>query len=353
MNIKERLKDLADRYAQYKDTILTEEATKHALVLPFIKILGYDIHNPCEVVPEFIADVGIKKGEKVDYAIMDGNTTPILLIEVKCCGESLDNYSNSYSQLFRYFTATKAKIAVLTNGYEYRFYSDIDKSNILDKEPFFTFYVNDFQDENIAVLEHFAKNSFDASIAEQLKYEDKVAGYISGQSINPSEDFITFIARNALGKNYYEVDKMKIREAIKKTLLPSTSHSTIAEDTITVTLEDNPKTVTNHALISFTFDGKIYKQESYRGMLIEVIKLLDKIKPGKLEELLHAENWPQAYKLSKTPDNLRYVTQIKDNMFIRINISASDVLRAIKRFFKEFDVPQSMFSVLISSDTWQ
>lgn len=119
MTIKEQLRELAKKYARYKDVIQNEETTKHVLILPFLKVLGYDASNPFEVVPEFVADVGIRRGEKVDYAVMNADS-PILLIEVKSCGENLDN--NGFTQLFRYFSVTKAKIAVLTNGREYRFY---------------------------------------------------------------------------------------------------------------------------------------------------------------------------------------------------------------------------------------
>ena len=60
----------------------TEEATKSALVLPFIQMLGYEIFDPTEVVPEYTADVGTKKGENVDYALMQ-NGKPAVLVECK------------------------------------------------------------------------------------------------------------------------------------------------------------------------------------------------------------------------------------------------------------------------------
>lgn len=343
MTIKEQLRELAKRYAQYRKVILTEEATKHVLVLPFLRVLGYDDSNPFEVVPEFIADVGIRRGEKVDYAILDAGN-PILLLEVKCCGVSLDN--NGFTQLFRYFSVTKAKIAVLTNGHEYRFYSDTDKSNILDDKPFFIFRIDDFRDADVEILEHFAKASFDAEIAERLRYEVKIADYFSMQLINPSQEFIVFIAQNALCKIYSEADKVKIGDAIKKTLL--TSH----RETTKITLVDDPRTVTNHPLISFTFDGKTYKQASYIQMLLDVIKLLDRMKPGKLDMLLSAEDWPQSYKLSETPEELHKYIQIKENVFIQRNISASTEMKAIKKFFEEYEIPQSMFHAVIDSATY-
>lgn len=119
----EQLKSLSKRTESLKTSIETEEATKTSLVLPFFQILGYDIFNPKEFTPEFTADVGIKKGEKVDYAIMNEGS-PVILIEAKSVNETLDKHS---SQLFRYFGTTTAKFAILTNGIIYQFYTDLEE----------------------------------------------------------------------------------------------------------------------------------------------------------------------------------------------------------------------------------
>ena len=36
-----------------------------SFIIPFFQILGYDVFNPSEFVPEFTANVGTKKSEKV------------------------------------------------------------------------------------------------------------------------------------------------------------------------------------------------------------------------------------------------------------------------------------------------
>lgn len=72
MDLAARLAELQQRTLQHREVLLTEEAAKTALVMPFIQTLGYDVFNPSEVIPEFCADVGTKKGEKVDYAICNG-----------------------------------------------------------------------------------------------------------------------------------------------------------------------------------------------------------------------------------------------------------------------------------------
>lgn len=123
MELSSQLKALADKIHQLKDKIETEESTKHAFVLPFINLLGYDTFNPTEVVPEFTADLGLKKGEKVDYAIFQHNE-PILIIECKNWKENLTVHN---SQLFRYFHVTKTRFALLTNGIHFQFFTDLDE----------------------------------------------------------------------------------------------------------------------------------------------------------------------------------------------------------------------------------
>ncbi len=133
MDFSDRIRELAGRIPQQMPHIRTEEATKNALVMPFISALGYNVFDPMEVTPELDADVGIKKGEKVDYAVLkDGK--PIILFECKAVSANLDEVHAS--QLYRYFSVTEAKIGVLTNGIIYRFFSDLEATNKMDSKPF-------------------------------------------------------------------------------------------------------------------------------------------------------------------------------------------------------------------------
>ena len=88
MDFIDQLRVLATRISTTRALIQTEEATKNAMVMPLIQILGYNVFDPLEVTPEIVADVGTKKGEKVDYAILrDGK--PIILFECKKAGAEL------------------------------------------------------------------------------------------------------------------------------------------------------------------------------------------------------------------------------------------------------------------------
>jgi hypothetical protein len=193
MEIKEKLYVLAARVEKIVDQIKTEEGTKQSLILPFFQILGYDVFNPLEFCPEFDADYGIKKGEKVDYAIIiDGE--PIILIEAKACSDNLDKHG---AQLFRYFNSSKAKFGVLTNGVKYRFFTDLDETNKMDQKPFFEVNLLNLNDTQISYLKNFERDSLDVnsilSTAEELKYSNLIKDFLKQQLASPSEDFANYI----------------------------------------------------------------------------------------------------------------------------------------------------------------
>lgn len=196
MDLASRLTELAKKTQQHREVLLTEQAAKTALVMPFINLLGYDVFNPSEVVPEFNADVGTKKGEKVDYAIcIDGK--PSILIECKpSTGELTINHA---SQLFRYFSVTDARLAILTNGVIYKFFSDIDQPNKMDAQPFFTLSLDAIRKSDVRVLESFTRTGFDIDAivreASNLKLESLVRKELESEMATASEEFARLIAK--------------------------------------------------------------------------------------------------------------------------------------------------------------
>ena len=193
MDFIEAISNLSARITKQKDVIQTEEATKTAFVMPFINLLGYDVFNPTEVVPEFTADAGTKQGEKVDYAIFKDDEV-IMLIECKKYGEDLSDVHTS--QLFRYFSVVRARIAVLTDGVLYRFYTDLEESNKMDTKPFLEFNMLDIQPTLVNELKRFTKPAFDLNetliAASDLKYTKEIKHIMNEQLESPSPDFVRF-----------------------------------------------------------------------------------------------------------------------------------------------------------------
>lgn len=195
MDFKDQIKQIADRVIKLKEQIQTEEATKNAFIMPFLQCLGYDVFNPLEVVPEYVTDIGTKKGEKIDYAIFKDNN-PTILIECKHWAQNLNLHDG---QLLRYFHVSKAKFGLLTNGIVYRFYSDLVEANKMDEKPFLEFNITEIKDNQIDELKKFHKTVFDAesitNTASELKYTNELKHLLQQELTNPSADFVKHFAR--------------------------------------------------------------------------------------------------------------------------------------------------------------
>ncbi|MBE7644767.1 type I restriction enzyme HsdR N-terminal domain-containing protein [Tenacibaculum finnmarkense genomovar finnmarkense] len=253
MELHNQLKELAEKVLLLKDKIETEESTKHAFTLPFINILGYDAFNPLEVVPEFTADLGLKKGEKVDYAIFQ-NGEPILIVECKNWKQDLNVHN---SQLFRYFHVTKTRFALLTNGIIYRFYTDLDASNKMDEKPFLEFDITNIKESTSKEIEKFHKSKFDVSKivsnASNLKYTREIKNLIDIELKAPSNEFVKLFANKAysgrlhasimeefkeiVGKAFTQIISEKVNDRLNSALTKEVEKQKIEEEEI----EEEPK----------------------------------------------------------------------------------------------------------------
>lgn len=173
----------------------TEEATKNALIMPFIGALGFDVFNPLEVIPEYTADFGVKKGEKVDYAICKEDKI-IMLFECKHCGGDLS--ISHASQLFRYFSVTEARVGVLTNGIVYKFFTDLEAPNKMDDTPFLEIDMNKLNEQVVSELKKLTKPAFNVDElvtgAADLKYTREIKRMLAEQMEDPSDEFVKFFA---------------------------------------------------------------------------------------------------------------------------------------------------------------
>ncbi len=218
MNFDERIAALATKVQNQRDAIQTEEATKNAFVMPFISmILGYDVFDPLEVIPEFTADVGTKKGEKVDYAIMHAGEVQIL-VECKHPRDPLK--IEHASQLYRYFSVTNARIAILTNGQIYHFYTDLDAPNRMDSKPFLVLDLEDVDDTLLPEIRKLTKEVFDLdsiiSAAEELKYLGQIKRTMAAQFKEPEDEWIKLFATRVHEGSFTQKRREQFRSLVTK-----------------------------------------------------------------------------------------------------------------------------------------
>lgn len=223
MDFADHLKDLSARAVKLQPQLKTEEATKQALILPFFQALGYDIFNPMEFQPEYTADIGLKQGEKVDYAVIQEGK-PVILVECKTVSDKLDKAD---SQLFRYFHTTSARFGILTNGLDYKFYTDIEEKNKMDVKPFLNINILNLKEQDIFELKKFHKSVFDInqifSTASELKYLNEIKAILSAELEDTSEEFAKyFITTVYPGRATANVVK-QFQSIVKKSLNQFTS----------------------------------------------------------------------------------------------------------------------------------
>lgn len=219
MEFKERLQNLSARLGEQLPFIETEEATKNALVLPFLAALGYNVFDPREVTPELTADIGTKRGEKVDYAVLhEGN--PVILIECKLVKSTLD--VSHASQLYRYFSVTEARFGVLTNGIQWQFFSDLDAPNKMDDRPFLEIDILQLDDHQVQQLRKFSKQAFDLEgileSASDLKYTAAIKKVLVAQLSEPSEEFVRFLASSVYPGRLTKTVREQFTELSRKAL---------------------------------------------------------------------------------------------------------------------------------------
>ncbi|NJO06799.1 MAG: restriction endonuclease [Chloroflexaceae bacterium] len=271
MDFIDRIREISARIPKQLEHIQTEEATKHSLIMPFISALGYNVFDPTEVTPELHADVGVKKGEKVDYAILrDGK--PIILMECKWHGCNLAQ--EHASQLYRYFSVTAARFAILTNGIQYWFYTDLDAPNKMDAKPFFEFDLLAIRDEDVRELKKFTRSTFDLdgilNTASELKYTREIKRILADQITQPAEDFVKFFASQVytgrmtqtVREQFAEFTKRAFRQFINEQI--NTRLQTVLESNGDVPLETNQPEET----VEDEKGGSVTTEEELEGYLI-------------------------------------------------------------------------------------
>jgi hypothetical protein len=199
MGFTEDLGKLSERVASRLHVVVGEENTKAAFISPFLGILGYDTTDPTEVIHEYFADFatpGKVKPKKVDYAIAI-NSKIVMLVEAKACTEKPEVHDG---QLKFYFNAVRtARISIVTNGVEYLFFTDLEDSNMMDKEPFFTFNILDYGSKEIENLKLFHRDNFDPTKikndAEEILYSQGISGLVDSILVSPSDKFVHFLIK--------------------------------------------------------------------------------------------------------------------------------------------------------------
>lgn len=201
----------------------TEETTKQALILPLLAILGFSPYDPTKVRAEYAADLpGVKNGERVDYALFC-QSLPVMLIEAKPYKENLTNHA---PQLMRYFNASpEVEFAIITNGREWRFFTDLKNKNVMDEKPFLTINFEKLDQNKVKTLFGFHHDTFQPEtlrlLAEENTYLSAFTKTISRSLKEVDPDFVRYVASHSntgrqLTQKFIESVTPLVKQAIQK-----------------------------------------------------------------------------------------------------------------------------------------
>lgn len=265
MEFEEKVSALSSKVQKQREMTQTEEAAKNAFVMPFIAtVLGYDVFDPREVVPEFTADVGVKKGEKVDYAIMLDNEVQML---VECKKANGDLRMEHASQLYRYFSVTNARVAILTNGVEYQFYTDLDAPNRMDSKPFMVLDLGEVDETLLPELRKLTKASFDlgsvVDAAEKLKYLGALKRTLAEQFHEPDDEWVKFLAGRVYDKAFTRRARDQFTPLVKEAV------SSFLDDQVNVRLKKALESTRPQAEAETVSSEPVAEEDLDRGTGIE------------------------------------------------------------------------------------
>ncbi|BAZ44522.1 hypothetical protein NIES4102_15330 [Chondrocystis sp. NIES-4102] len=289
MDFIDQIKQITQNIEKMQGSNLNEQATKNSFIMPFIDILGYNTRDPFEVFPEFTADIPVLKNDKVDYAILQ-NDQPIILIECKCFQDCLDNIKHT-AQLHKYFQNTAAKFGILTNGIVYRFYTDIDKSHVMDVKPFFEFNLLKFTDGDLNELKKFSKANFDPNAlndaAQNLLYTKEIKRLIAEQLINPSPDFVKFFASQVYSgkmvasviEKFTEITQVSLKEFVNERIAERLKSAMDANEQVTITAS----VPCEESVVELNDDGIVTTEEEIESFYIVKAILREVIDVSRLQ----------------------------------------------------------------------
>jgi len=327
-----------------------EATTKTALILPFIKALGYDISNPNEVKAEYNLDLEGVGPSKIDYAIFKDNEIKIL-IECKSCNTDISKAT--YKQLKTYFAFTPVKFGILTNGIKYRFYSDIDDPGKMDNVPFLELDMMNVKDSVVAVVKNFS-NPMDedkaSEKANELKCKVQIRAILEREFNKPSKEFVQFFAsqiheghlvksvvKQFCGYTKETCDQF-IQDKIDNVINAAKGMNLPPTNPISDPVTDIQK------VKSFEFDGKKYEVKFWKDMLPKVCAIMASRHTDRLENILTIKGDKHTY-FSRNPDELKSPELIEGaDIYVRTDFHKGMLLHVSKKVISLFGYPENIIS---------
>lgn len=367
---KKRILEIKSKIQSKQNLPTTEEATKQWLIMPVLVALGYDPYSS-DIIPEYTLDVGVKNGEKVDYALQINNQ-PVVLVECKQFNTQLSD--KHISQLYRYFTVSDVNIAILTNGDDYLFFTDSQKQNIMDLEPYFKIKMSEITDRDIKKLEIYSREMIqNADVSQFVQYErfqTECKELITGLKTNNIPSWL--LKDLAERTNIQNIDRTKLAEYLyaevkRQFLQDSASKNTkgfetlqqIANGGMNTSYSNGFNGISNiklnhyyvfndhsdgswkfHKISKALIFGNEYNIPNAKALLIIFITQL--FETGKItrDSILAQKQFNRNYAINAIPDGMRQMKYIdKYDIYVETALSMESIMRFIEKLCDFANVP--------------
>lgn len=348
--LKTKIDELGNLFDKYQNENFSESNTELYFIHPFLKSLGYDTSNPERVSSQYLAVPEDTKTGKVDLALLQ-NGDPIIFVEGKKLNEPLDHH---FHQIRKYFNSCRrVDFVILTNGNEYRLYTDLDHKNMLDKEPFLKFRLKEVDEDLVEQLTQFTSRNFDSKKlrdqARKISQKGKIISFFKKQLSSPSEEFLKNIS-----KMIFRTTKIDCRNAVKETLpdvlqllqnikpppvinpKPNGKKIKPDEEQDIFNIED----ATGKKLDYFRFQNEIILDMNWTDMFVHVFRHLSQENPSKL---LSVSQENRGLKIEYEKQLIQHDPKpIGSGLFISTNLSTKEKVRYLQNALSSFNMKDAL-----------
>jgi hypothetical protein len=251
-----------------------ETQTRDNLIHPFFNYLNYNKLD--DYTHEYVADIGEKKGRKVDIAITLGKKEPIMLVECKSASTKLND--NHFRQLNEYCLYTpSAKIGILTNGIIYNFYTVNNREKKgLNSKPFFSFNLVDYDNSSLEILALFNRQNIEINDilqeAEDVYFLENFDNALY-KTLTDNDDLVKLVFKNMGGLRATEKSLSQI-----KSLINSISLKTAVDK-----LTQKEISESNTGVITTAEEIKAY------NIIKTILAMSNKIKTAEIERISYRD----------------------------------------------------------------
>jgi hypothetical protein len=338
-----------------------EAATKQAVVLRLLLLLGWDTFNIDEVAPEY--SVG---AQRVDYSLRIDRTNKVF-IEVKRISEELERHQE---QLLNYSFQEGVKLSILTNGVSWWFYLPLHEGS-WEQRKFYSIDVLQQESEDVAqkFIDFLSKDNTSSGQAirnAEAIYSSRRKKKVLGETLprawnkiisDPDEVLVELLSETTEKLCGHRADSELIESFMSKNrnnwLISEISATKVSPTPGRRFISKKPSRLTGYtgkSIFSFSFRGNVYEVRFWKDMLVTLCEVLASTHDKDFEKVLGLFGRKRRY-FSHNANELWDPKEIPNtNLFVETNLSANSIVKLSKDVISLFGYSPSELKINASEE---